>query len=273
MPTDAASSDAARSGTGVGAAGPGAASSAWADADLLLCGRRVAALVDQADAGRLEPVDDHQTGCQHCRAALRDAALSGQALALLRDSTGPVPAGLVGRVMREVRRHRPPGALIELGPAAGRSRRGPELVAVQVAGGIRVHSQVIADLARIAATGVRGVTVAWATATATATATGQPDQPDQPGESAQPDRPDGVDQASGASRAGGDGRVGGAGRAGSESQVAGIEVALGLLVDGRTPLPELAQGVRRAVRAAVRRATGTDRVEVALTALDLLPET
>jgi len=191
----------------------------WAAADLLGCGRPVAALVDQADDGRLEPSDAHQASCAHCRSALRDAAVSRQALELLRATRGPVPAGLVDRVMREVRSGRDRDRLIELGPS-GRTRPG----LLTVAGGVRVHQQVVADLARAAATSVRGVTVARASATG---------QPGRPG---------------------------------------GVDVTLGLLVDGRTPLPQLARLVRRAVRAAVRRATGAGQVQVALTALDLLPE-
>lgn len=187
------------------------------EVDLLACGRPVAALVDQADAGQLEPADTHQTGCPHCRSALRDAAVSQQALALLLSTRGPTPAGLADRVMREVRSQRGTGGLIELG-SSGRAQPG----LLTVAGGVRVQRQVVADLARLAAAAVRGVTVAQASAT------GQPDRP---------------------------GRV---------------EVTLGLLVDGRTPLPELARLVRRTVRAALRRATGAEQVEVALTALDLL---
>lgn len=121
--------------------------------------------------------------------------------------------------MREVRSGRDRDRLIELGPP-GRTRPG----LLPVAGGVRVHQQVVADLARVAATSIRGVTVARASATG---------QPGRPG---------------------------------------GVDVTLGLLVDGRTPLPQLARVVRRAVRAAVRRATGAGQVQVALTALDLLPE-
>ncbi len=190
--------------------------------DLLGCGARVVALVDQADAGRLEPADAHQAGCRYCRAALRDAAVSQGALELLREARGPVPAGLIDRVLREVRDRRASGSLIELG-LSGRSRPG----LLQVAGGVRVHQQVVADLARVAATAVRGVTVARASAT---------------GQSGQP------------------------GRAG------GVDVTLGLLVDGRTPLPELARVVRRTVQTAIRRAVGARQVEVTLTALDLLDE-
>lgn len=191
--------------------------SASVEGELLGCGRPVAVLVDQADAGQLEPIDAHQVSCPNCRAALRDAAVSGQALDLLRSARGPTPAGLADRVMREVRGLRTTGGLIELAPS-GRSRPG----LLQVTGGVRVHQQVVADLARVAAAAVRGVTVAQASAT------GQP------------------------------------GRPGS------VQVTLGLLVDGRTPLPELARRVRRTVRAALRRATGAEQVEVALTALDLL---
>lgn len=188
-------------------------------ADVLACGRPVAGLVNQADGGRLEPVDAHQASCRHCQTALRDTAISSQALELLRATRGPVPAGLVDRVLDEVRRHRDSTSLIEL---AASGRRQPGLL--QVAGGVRVHQQVVADLARRAATAVYGVTVARANATG---------RPGQPG---------------------------------------GVDVALGLLVDGRTPLPQLARTVRRAVRAALRRALGAGQIQVQLTALDLLDE-
>lgn len=187
------------------------------EVDLLECGRPVGALVDQADAGQLEPADAHQAGCAYCRAALRDGAVSQQALALLRSARGPTPAGLADRVMREVRSQRRADSLIELGPA-----RPAQPGLLPVAGGVRVHRQVVADLARVAAAAVRGVTVARATAAG---------QPGRPG---------------------------------------GVEATLGLLVDGHTPLPELARLVRRTVRAALARAIGAERVEVALTALDLL---
>ena len=50
----------------------------------------------------------------------------------------------------------------------------------------------------------------------------------------------------------------------------GVAVVLGLLVDGSTPLPLLAVAVRRAVRSALRRATGLAEVTVSLAALDLV---
>lgn len=187
--------------------------------EVLGCGMPVAGLVDQADAGQLEPADEHQAACLQCRWVLRDAAVSRQAMELLRQTRGTVPTDLVDRVMTEVRRGRHSDALIELGSA-----QQPSTDLVQVAGGVRVHRQVVADLARTAAAAVRGVTVARASATGT---------PGEPG---------------------------------------GVAVTLGLLVDGRTPLPKLARAVRRAVRTAVRRATGTRQVDVELTALDLLPE-
>ncbi len=184
--------------------------------DLLGCGTPVEVLVDQADAGRLEHADDHQAGCRYCRAALRDAVVSRRELTVLGRERGALPLGLVERVMGEVRSRRGTDGLVELGRA---ERVEPGLL--QVAGGVRVHQQVLADLARVAAAAVDGVTVA---------------------------------------------RAGAAGRAG------GVDVTLGLLVDGRTPLPELARDVRRAVRAALRRATGFEQVDVALTALDLVAE-
>lgn len=174
-------------------------------------------MVDQADAGQLEPANTHQANCPHCRTALREAAVSQQALELLRVTRGPTPAGLADRVMREVRSRRTTGSFIDLAPSP-RARRG----LLQVAGGVRVHQQVVADLARVAAGAVRGVTVARVSA------------------------------------------------AGSPGRPGGIEVTLGLLVDGRTPLPELARLVRRTVRATLRRATGAAQVEVVLSALDLL---
>lgn len=203
-----------------------------ADRDALACGAPVDLLVEQVDAGYLEPSDAHQSGCQHCQAALLQAATAGQALALLRASRGPVPADLVGKVMRAVRRTRQPGALIELAPPGVGRDHGTD---VQVAGSatgsgtvsgvvgvVRVHRQVLADLARVAADGLRGVRVARASASG---------QPGRPG---------------------------------------AVAVSLGLLVDGRTPLPELAPTVRRAVRAALRASTGSSEVQVELAALDLI---
>lgn len=185
--------------------------------DALPCGVPLAALVDQVDAGRLEPADAHQATCPHCRQALRTAASVEQAMGLLRSTSGPVPVGMVDRVMRRVRQTRPDTADIELLVADRRAGR-PLLVG----GGIRVRRQVVADIARAAAETLRGVTVARAAA-----------------------RP----------------------RPGVASTV---EITMGLLVDGRTPLPELARRVRQTVRAAVRRALGPTGVEIELTALDLL---
>lgn len=196
---------------------PGGAGSTSAGVDALPCGVSLAALVDQADGGRLEPADAHQATCPSCRQALRTAATVDQAMGLLRATTGPVPAGLVDRVMRRVRQTRPDTADIELSAARDRAGR-----PVLVSGGIRVRRQVVADIARAAATTLRGVRVARAAA--------QP-RPGAPGT---------------------------------------LEITLGLLVDGRTPLPELAGLVRRAVRAAVRRALGPGDVQVELTVLDLL---
>ncbi len=183
--------------------------------DRLVCGRLVEDLVDQADAGRLEPTDAHQAGCRYCRRALRDAAVSGAALGLLRADNSPVPSALVDRVLRSVRRTRPPAALFEL-PAGGSS---------PVPGRVRVSGQLLADVARVAAAGQSGVTVTRAVAAL----------------------------------------VG----AGADRH---LRVSLSVLVDGCTPLPELAAGVRRAVRAALRRAVSTDEVDVELTALDLIPD-
>ncbi len=138
-------------------------------------------------------------------------------MGLLRATTGPVPAGLVDRVMRRVGQIGRDTAVIELSAADRRAGR-----TLLVGGGIRVRRQVVADIARAAATTLRGVTVARAAA--------QP-QPGAPGT---------------------------------------VEITLGLLVDGRTPLPELARLVRQAVRTAVRRALGPTEVQVELTALDLV---
>lgn len=197
-------------------------------AEVLGCGVPLAELVDQADAGRLEPVGDHQVGCVLCRAVLRDATALDQALGLLRATSGAAPAGLVDRVMREVRGTRQETSLIELGPPGrhGQEPPGPpgppgSEGPLPLAGGIRVQRQVIADVARTAVAGLRGVTVA---------------------------------QAAAASRPGG----------------SGVDIALGLLVDGRTPLPELARTVRRAVRDAVGTVIGSQDIQVELTALDLL---
>ncbi len=195
----------------------GGAGSTSAGDDVLPCGASLVALVDQADDGRLEPAGAHQATCAYCRQALRTAATVDQAMGLLRATTGPVPAGLVDRVMRRVRQTRRDTAVIEL--SAADRRAGPTLL---VGGGIRVRRQVVADIARAAATTLRGVTVARAAA--------QP-RPGAPGT---------------------------------------VEITLGLLVDGRTPLPELARLVRQAVRAAVRRALGPTEVQVELTALDLV---
>lgn len=205
------------------------------DGDALACGTPVGLLVDQVDAGRLEPADAHQSGCPHCRQSLLQAATAGQALALLRATHGPVPADLVGRVMRAVRRTRQPGPLIELAPSGAGRERGIDVTvaggggaaagsatAAGVAGVVRVHQQVLADIARVAADGLGGARVARSSASG---------QPGRPG---------------------------------------AVAVSLGLLVDGRTPLPELAGTVRRAVRAALRAGTGSSEMQIELTALDLL---
>lgn len=193
------------------------AGSKSAGVDALPCGVPLAALIDQADAGRLEPADAHQATCADCRQALRTAATVDQAIGLLRATNGPVPAGLVDQVMRRVRQTHRDNSSIEL-PASVRAGHFP------VGGGIRVRRQVVADIARAAATTLRGVTVARAAAQPT---------PGAPGT---------------------------------------VAITMGLLVDGRTPLPELARRVRQLVRTAVRRALGPTEVQVELTALDLLDQ-
>jgi len=183
-----------------------------ADGDVLPCGAWIPALVDQVDAGQLEPAGTHQRSCAYCLAALRDAATSSQALDLLRAERGPVPAGLVDRVLRTVRQKRAASApLILTSPGSW-----------QVAGGIRVQLQVLADIARVAASRP-GVTVARSSARTDDTAPGP-----------------------------------------------GLRVALGLLVDGRAPLPVLGASVRRAVRRALHRATGMRDIHVDLAVLDLV---
>ena len=184
--------------------------------DVLPCGTSVEVLVDQVDAGQLEPAGAHQAACPHCRDALRTAAGLDRALGLLRTTTGPTPAGLVDRVMDRVRQTQGEALLLELPP-------GPHSVGLaRVAGGVRVRWQVVADLARGAAAALDGVTVTRASARA------------RPG-------------------------VSGA-----------VDVSLGLLVDGRTPLPALARQLRQQVRAVLRRSLRADDVQVDLAALDLL---
>jgi len=119
----------------------------------LACGRPVADVVDQADAGRLEPADDHQRGCASCRRALVAAARGAEAVALLRGipAAARVPPGLADRVVRRLRVGLPAGRLVGLSPrprAAG-----------AVAGVLGVRSRVLVDLARAAADGVPGVRV------------------------------------------------------------------------------------------------------------------
>lgn len=183
--------------------------------DLLSCGRPVAALVDQVDAGVLEPADEHQTGCAACQGALYDATTSARALDLLRVERPAVPAALVDRVLRQVRATRPAHVPLDVSGVGF----------AQLPGRVRVHRHVLAQLARAAASGAAGagVLVAGSSATPTGTGTG------------------------------------------------GVRVALGLLVDGRTPLPVLAVAVRRAVRTILQHATDLGDIQVELTALDLLP--
>lgn len=194
-------------------AGDPAASTAGsnADPDVLTCGRPLADLVDQIDAGILEPRDAHQAGCAFCRESLRDAATSSRALDLLRLERPAVPAGLVQRVMRQIRLTRSASQPVEL---AGTGF-------TQLPGRVRVHRHVLAELARAAAAGQAGVVVTRSTVLGTGS---------------------------------------------------GLRVALGLLVDGRTPLPALAVTVRCAVRSALQHATGLEHVEVDLTALDLIDQ-
>jgi len=185
-----------------------------ADDAVLACGERITDLVDQVDAGRLEPDDAHQASCSFCQSALRDAASSGRALDLLRADRGPVPAGLVDRALDKVRQTRGSTSVLDL-PVPG---------ALGVAGGIRVQLHVLAGIARTVAAGHPGVTVARSSAVLAR-----------------------------------DDRAGG-----------GLHVALGLVVDGRTPLPALAALLRPAVRDALRHATGLRDVGVELAALDLV---
>lgn len=194
----------------------GSSIQATVDEDLLACGVGVSTLVDQVDAGRLEPADPHQASCPSCQAALRDAVVSGRALDLLRAARGPVPVGLIDRVMHTVRQSRGASTVLDL----------PESATLPVAGGIRVHLHVLGAIARAAAAGEPGVTVAGCSATTEA-----------------------------------------------EELGGGLRVALGLLVDGRTPLPALASSLRRAVRRALRHATGLQHVQVELAALDLIAPT
>lgn len=131
-----------------GAAGaPAAAARSGPVGEELPCGADLTALVDQVDSGRLEPVTAHQQHCPDCQAALRDAARSARALGLLAGTDTALPADLIDRVLHEVRRSQPARALLEL----------PVLSRPAVFGALRVHPQVLADLARAAAASNRHV--------------------------------------------------------------------------------------------------------------------
>lgn len=189
----------------------GAAGAAANPLEMLGCGTLLADLLTQVDHGRLEPVDAHQLSCPYCRAALRDVATTGPALALVRAERAVMPAGLVERILRRAQAARGPGPAVEL-PTTG---------TLAVAGGIRVGLDVLAGIARTAAGTVPGVRVATCSVVEA--------------------EPGGV-----------------------------LDVALGVLVDGSTPLPLLAVALRRVVRPAVRHASGLSDVQVELAALDLL---
>jgi uncharacterized alkaline shock family protein YloU len=125
-------------------AAPGTPAANLLSAPALPCGAEVDLLLEQAADGCAEDLDDHQRGCVHCQAALRELAALWAPVAEFAAGPVPVPPGLTITVMSQVR------ALV---------RDVWYTLHVAEQGAIRIAARVVAALARESARAVPGVRV------------------------------------------------------------------------------------------------------------------
>jgi uncharacterized alkaline shock family protein YloU len=118
----------------------------------LPCGAEVDVLLEQAADGGAADLDDHQRGCVHCQAALREFAALWAPVAQFAAVPVPAPPGLTVTVMSQVR------ALV---------RDMWHTLHVAEHGTIRIAARVVAAMARESARAVPGVRAAFGRSTQT----------------------------------------------------------------------------------------------------------
>jgi uncharacterized alkaline shock family protein YloU len=126
----------------------------------LACGASLERLVDQV-AEAAPPADgEHQAGCVHCRAALRELERVWADVRALADHRVVVPARVLEDVRRRIRGPRPRagGTGLPLDRVVPRLLRHARLDTTR--GVTRVADAVLVDLARVALVGVPGVVAA-----------------------------------------------------------------------------------------------------------------
>jgi uncharacterized alkaline shock family protein YloU len=116
----------------------------------LACGADVDELLEQAAHGRAGQLTDHQRGCPHCQAALREFSRVWEPVRSLAAEQVSLPASVRGAVARQIRKLTA-DAWYTLDLADG--------------GAIRIAARVVARIARDAARQVPGVRVAFGRST------------------------------------------------------------------------------------------------------------
>ena len=116
----------------------------------LACGAEVDELIEQAADGRAGQLTDHQRGCPHCQAALREFSRVWEPVRDLAAEPVSLPAAVRGAVARQIRNlTADPWYTLDLADG----------------GAIRIAARVVARIARDAARQVPGVRVAFGRST------------------------------------------------------------------------------------------------------------
>ena len=128
----------------------------------LACGAEVDALIEQAADGRAVQLTDHQRGCPHCQAALREFSRVWEPVRDLAAEPVSLPAAVRGAVARQIRKlTADPWYTLDLADG----------------GAIRIAARVVARIARDAARQVPGVRSLSAEAPAPGSPAGPRPQP------------------------------------------------------------------------------------------------
>ena len=116
----------------------------------LACGAYVDALIEQAADGRAGQLTDHQRGCPHCQAALREFSRVWEPVRCLAAEPVSLPAAVRTAVARQIRKlTADPWYTLDFADG----------------GAIRIAARVVARIARDAARQVPGVRVAFGRST------------------------------------------------------------------------------------------------------------
>lgn len=126
----------------------------------LACGVSLERLVDQVAEGAAPADGEHQAGCEHCQAAVRELERLWADVRALADHRVVVPERVLEEVMHRIRGHRPSARAtgLPLETVVPRMLRHAQLRTTR--GVTRVADLVLVDLARVAVAGVPGVVAA-----------------------------------------------------------------------------------------------------------------